>query len=50
MAAGSEPRITAWMGDGVLLYFGYPQAHEDDAERAVRHCRCTSQAQPNRML
>jgi tetratricopeptide (TPR) repeat protein len=24
------------MGDGVLLYFGYPQAHEDDAERAVR--------------
>jgi hypothetical protein len=23
-------------GDGVLLYFGYPQAHEDDAERAVR--------------
>ena len=24
------------MGDGVLAYFGYPQAHEDDAERAVR--------------
>jgi len=24
------------MGDGVLTYFGYPQAHEDDAERAVR--------------
>jgi class 3 adenylate cyclase len=24
------------MGDGVLIYFGYPQAHEDDAERAVR--------------
>ena len=23
------------MGDGVLIYFGYPQAHEDDAERAV---------------
>jgi class 3 adenylate cyclase len=23
-------------GDGVLVYFGYPQAHEDDAERAVR--------------
>ena len=23
-------------GDGVLIYFGYPQAHEDDAERAVR--------------
>jgi class 3 adenylate cyclase len=24
------------MGDGILVYFGYPQAHEDDAERAVR--------------
>jgi tetratricopeptide (TPR) repeat protein len=24
------------MGDGVLIYYGYPQAHEDDAERAVR--------------
>ena len=24
------------MGDRVLVYFGYPQAHEDDAERAVR--------------
>jgi len=24
------------MGDGVLIYFGYPQAHEDDAERGVR--------------
>jgi class 3 adenylate cyclase len=25
-----------YLGDGVLAYFGYPQAHEDDAERAVR--------------
>jgi class 3 adenylate cyclase len=24
------------MGDGVLAYFGYPQAHEHDAERSVR--------------
>ena len=24
------------MGDGVLVYFGYPEAHEDDPERAVR--------------
>ena len=24
------------MGDGVLIYFGYPQAHKDDAERAMR--------------
>ena len=28
--------ISRFMGDGVLVYFGYPQAHEDDAERAVR--------------
>ncbi len=28
--------VANYMGDGVLVYFGYPQAHEDDAERAVR--------------
>jgi len=28
--------VARYMGDGVLSYFGYPQAHEDDAERAVR--------------
>ena len=28
--------IAKYMGDGVMVYFGYPQAHEDDAERAVR--------------
>jgi class 3 adenylate cyclase/predicted ATPase len=28
--------VAQFMGDGVLIYFGYPQAHEDDAERAVR--------------
>jgi class 3 adenylate cyclase/predicted ATPase len=28
--------IARYMGDGVLIFFGYPQAHEDDAERAVR--------------
>jgi class 3 adenylate cyclase len=28
--------VAKYMGDGVLVYFGYPQAHEDDAERAVK--------------
>ncbi len=28
--------VAKYMGDGVMIYFGYPQAHEDDAERAVR--------------
>ena len=31
-----EGFVAKYMGDGVLVYFGYPQAHEDDAERAVR--------------
>jgi class 3 adenylate cyclase len=28
--------VAKYMGDGVLIYFGYPHSHEDDAERAVR--------------
>ena len=28
--------VAKYMGDGVLVYFGYPEAHEDDEERAVR--------------
>jgi class 3 adenylate cyclase len=28
--------VAKYMGDGVLVYFGYPSAHEDDAERAIR--------------
>ena len=34
--AGFDGFVSRYMGDGVLIYFGYPQAHEDDAERAVR--------------
>jgi class 3 adenylate cyclase len=28
--------IAQYLGDGLLVFFGYPQAHEDDAQRAVR--------------
>jgi len=31
-----DGHIAQYLGDGVLVYFGYPQAHEDDARRAVR--------------
>src|SRR2546429_1366607 len=33
---GYQGIVARYMGDGVLAYFGYPQAHEDDAEKAVR--------------
>ncbi|WGS01772.1 AAA family ATPase [Bradyrhizobium sp. ISRA443] len=33
---GAKGFVARYMGDGVLAYFGYPQAHEHDAERAVR--------------
>ena len=31
-----EGYVARYMGDGMLMYFGYPRAHEDDAERAIR--------------
>ena len=31
-----EGHIAQYLGDGLLVYFGYPQAHEDNARRAVR--------------
>jgi len=36
LIAGNRGFVAKYMGDGVLGYFGYPQAHEHDAERAVR--------------
>jgi class 3 adenylate cyclase/predicted ATPase len=36
IVAGLDGFVAKYMGDGVLVYFGYPHAHEDDAERAVR--------------
>jgi class 3 adenylate cyclase len=36
MVGQYEGFVARYMGDGVLVYYGYPQAHEDDAERAVR--------------
>ena len=36
IVAGSDGFVARYMGDGVLVYFGYPRAHEDDAERAIR--------------
>jgi class 3 adenylate cyclase len=31
-----DGHVAKLMGDGTLVYFGYPRAHEDDAERAAR--------------
>jgi class 3 adenylate cyclase len=34
LCSGFGGFVAKYLGDGVLVYFGYPQAHEDDAERA----------------
>ena len=39
--------VAKYMGDGALAYFGYPQAHEDDAENAVRAALAIAAAAPN---
>src|SRR6266536_1890392 len=36
VVTGFDGFVAKYMGDGVLVYFGYPRAHEEDAERAVR--------------
>jgi TolB-like protein/class 3 adenylate cyclase/predicted ATPase len=36
IAAGLEGFVAQYLSDGAIVYFGYPRAHEDDAERAVR--------------
>src|SRR5205823_10782068 len=36
VVAAYDGMIARFVGDGILAYFGYPRAHEDDAERAVR--------------
>jgi hypothetical protein len=36
IVAGFDGFVAQYMGDGVLVYFGYPRAHEDDAAQAIR--------------
>jgi len=36
VAAGFEGHVAQYLGDGIMIFFGWPKAHEDDAERAVR--------------
>src|SRR5215510_11913654 len=44
---GYQGIVARYMGDGVLAYFGYPQAHEDDAEQALRAALALVDAVPN---
>ncbi len=41
-----EGHVAKYMGDGVLAYFGFPKAHEDDAERATRAALAIVEAVP----
>ena len=43
MISQFEGSIAQYLGDGILVYFGYPRAHEDDAHRAVRTALCIVQ-------
>lgn len=45
-----EGHIAQYLGDGILVYFGYPQAHEDDAQRAVRSGLALAEAIPGKAL
>jgi class 3 adenylate cyclase len=40
--------IAKYLGDGVLIYFGYAHAHEDDAERAARPDQIAQSSEPCR--
>ena len=43
-----EGHVAKLMGDGILAYFGWPEAHEDEADRAVRAPPWRSQARSRR--
>ena len=36
VVARFDGHVAQYLGDGLMIYFGYPRAHEDDGERAVR--------------
>ncbi len=44
--AGHDGYLAKYMGDGLLVYFGYPVAHDDDARRAVHAARAIVAAMP----
>jgi class 3 adenylate cyclase/tetratricopeptide (TPR) repeat protein len=47
-AAGGH--VAKYMGDGLMAYFGYPRAHEDDAERAVHAAMTLAEAAPRLVM